>query len=157
MCWMNTSTVCLCHKSTMAAVQFCCRKVYVSMQTCSRKHALCSTNFTFAIVRTEGNLLPTQLTLQQQNYRPVLQQEIMLQTFSCKNEMWPKPTPTTTATTKNSAAYNSHSISIVHIQSSGAVWKSRWPSWAVRPNGPYGFCGRKELLNRASALVTVCP
>ena len=34
---------------------------------------------------------------------------------------------------------------------------SRWPSWAVRPNEPSGFCGRKELLNHASALVTACP
>ena len=42
-------------------------------------------------------------------------------------------------------------------QSSGAVWKSRWPPWAFRPNEPYGFCGRKATLNRASALVTICP
>ena len=43
-------------------------------------------------------------------------------------------------------------------QSSGVVWKSRWPSWAFRPNEPYGFCGRKATLNRArSTLVTVCP
>ena len=41
--------------------------------------------------------------------------------------------------------------------SSGAVWESRWPSWAVRPNEPSGFRGRKELLNHASALVTTCP
>jgi len=41
--------------------------------------------------------------------------------------------------------------------SSGAVWESRWTSWAVRPNEPSGFCGRKDLLNRASALVTTCP
>ena len=41
--------------------------------------------------------------------------------------------------------------------SSGTVWESRWPSWAVRPNEPSGFRGRKELLNRASALVTTCP
>ena len=33
-------------------------------------------------------------------------------------------------------------------QSSGAVWKSRWPSWAFRPNESYGFCGRKATLNR---------
>ena len=43
------------------------------------------------------------------------------------------------------------------LHSSGAVWESRWPSWAVRPNEPSGFRGRKELLNRASALVTTCP
>ena len=42
-------------------------------------------------------------------------------------------------------------------QSSGAVWKSRRPSWAPRPNEPYGFCGRKATLNHAHALVTVCP
>ena len=42
-------------------------------------------------------------------------------------------------------------------QSSGAVWKSRWPSWAPRPNEPYGFCGRKATLNHAYTLVTVCP
>ena len=33
------------------------------------------------------------------------------------------------------------------FQSSGAVWKSRWPSWAPRPNEPYSFCGRKATLN----------
>ena len=37
------------------------------------------------------------------------------------------------------------------------MWESRWTSWAVRPNEPSGFRGRKELLNRASALVTTCP
>ena len=41
--------------------------------------------------------------------------------------------------------------------SSGAVWESRWTPWAVRPNEPSGFRGRKDLLNRASALVTTCP
>ena len=35
--------------------------------------------------------------------------------------------------------------------------ESRWTSWAVRPNEPSGFRGRKDLLNRASALVTTCP
>ena len=41
--------------------------------------------------------------------------------------------------------------------SSGAVWESRWPSWAVRPNEPSGFCGRKATLNDASAaLVSAC-
>ena len=29
--------------------------------------------------------------------------------------------------------------------SSGAVWESRWPSWAVRPNEPSGFRGRKAI------------
>ena len=43
------------------------------------------------------------------------------------------------------------------VHSSGAVWESRWPFWAVRPNEPSGFRGRKDLLNRASALVTTCP
>ena len=42
-------------------------------------------------------------------------------------------------------------------QSSGVVWKSRWPSWAPRPNEPYGFCGPKATVNHAHALVTVCP
>ena len=41
--------------------------------------------------------------------------------------------------------------------SSGAVWESRWPSWAVRPNEPSGFRGCKAILNHASALVTACP
>ena len=31
-------------------------------------------------------------------------------------------------------------------QSSGAVRKSRWPSWAFRPNEPYGFRGRKATM-----------
>ena len=43
------------------------------------------------------------------------------------------------------------------VHSSGAVWESRWTSWAVRPNEPSGFRGRKDLLHRASALVTTCP
>ena len=41
--------------------------------------------------------------------------------------------------------------------SSGAVWESRWTSWAVRPSEPSDFRGRKDLLHRASALVTTCP
>ena len=45
----------------------------------------------------------------------------------------------------------------VVLHSSGAVWESRWTSWAVRPNEPSGFRGHKDLLNRASALVTTCP
>ena len=45
----------------------------------------------------------------------------------------------------------------IQTHSSGAVWESRWTYWAVRPNEPSGFRGRKELLNRASALVTTCP
>ena len=48
-------------------------------------------------------------------------------------------------------------IIILPFHSSGAVWESRWTSWAVRPNEPSGFRGRKDLLNRASALVTTCP
>ena len=35
------------------------------------------------------------------------------------------------------------------FQSSGAVWKSRWPSWTPRPNEPNGFCGRKAALDHA--------
>ena len=35
--------------------------------------------------------------------------------------------------------------------------KSRWPSWAFRPNEPYGFRGRKAILNHAHALVSACP
>ena len=57
--------------------------------------------------------------------------------------------------------YNLHRsmVSTTRLQSSGAVWKSRWPSGDFRPNEHYGFCGRKATaLNRtASALVTVCP
>ena len=44
---------------------------------------------------------------------------------------------------------------VTALHSSGAV--SRWPSWAVRPNEPSGFRGRKAILNHASALVTACP
>ena len=45
----------------------------------------------------------------------------------------------------------------VFVHSSGAVWESRWTSWAVRPNEPSGFRGRKAILNHASALVSACP
>ena len=48
-------------------------------------------------------------------------------------------------------------LSQFFTQSSAAVWKSRWPSRTFRPNEPYGLCGRKATLNRASTLVTVCP
>ena len=54
------------------------------------------------------------------------------------------------------APYKSDKQTTVYQHSSGAVWESRWTSWAVRPNEPSGFRGRKELLNRASALVTTC-
>ena len=37
--------------------------------------------------------------------------------------------------------------------SSRAVWESRWPSWAVRPNEPSGFRGRKDMLRHWSQLV----
>ena len=33
------------------------------------------------------------------------------------------------------------------------MWKSRWPSWAFRPNKPCGFCGRKAALNHWSHFV----
>ena len=33
------------------------------------------------------------------------------------------------------------------IQSSGAVWMSRWPSWAPVPNSHYGLSGCKATLN----------
>jgi len=29
------------------------------------------------------------------------------------------------------------------------LFKSRWPSWAFRPNERYGFCGRKATSNHA--------
>ena len=48
-------------------------------------------------------------------------------------------------------------VEVSHSHSSGAAWESRWPSWAVRPNEPSGFRGRKAILNHASALVTTCP
>ena len=41
--------------------------------------------------------------------------------------------------------------------SSEAMWESRWPSWAVRPNEPSGFHGHKAILNHALALVSACP
>ena len=54
--------------------------------------------------------------------------------------------------------YLSDYISIsIYIFISGAVWESRWPPWAVRPNEPSGFRGRKAILNHASALVSACP
>ena len=49
------------------------------------------------------------------------------------------------------------SILLYGPHSSGAVRELRWPSWAVRPNEPSGFRGRKAILNHASALVSACP
>ena len=51
--------------------------------------------------------------------------------------------------------YIDHSLCRMHKHSSGAVRESRWPFWAVRPNEPHGFRGRKATLNRA--LVSACP
>ena len=42
------------------------------------------------------------------------------------------------------------SKTILCTHSSGTVWKSRWPSWAVRPNEPSGFRGRNATLNHAA-------
>ena len=36
------------------------------------------------------------------------------------------------------------------------LWESRWRSWAVRPNEPSGFRGRKELLHRGHNLSLIC-
>ena len=57
------------------------------------------------------------------------------------------------------AVVNSVEDTIIMLvnHSSGAVWESRWPSWAVRPNEFSGFRGRKAVLNHASALVSACP
>ena len=40
-------------------------------------------------------------------------------------------------------------------QSTGAMPKSRWPSWAPRPNESYGLCGRKATLSLAYALISL--
>ena len=58
---------------------------------------------------------------------------------------------------QNSWTYTEVMAKLALCHSSGAVWESRWTSWAVRPNELSGFRGRKDLLNRASALVTACP
>ena len=55
-------------------------------------------------------------------------------------------------------AYIGMAVEVVSVHhSSGAVWESRWPSWAVRLNEPSGFRGRKAILNHAHALVSACP
>ena len=33
------------------------------------------------------------------------------------------------------------------------MWKSRWPSWAPRPNEPNGFCGGKATSNHSLSLI----
>ena len=66
-------------------------------------------------------------------------------------------TCTITLCTQKHLQYYTMHIETEQKHSSGAVWESRWPSWAVHPNEPSGFRGRKELLNRALALVTTCP
>ena len=64
------------------------------------------------------------------------------------------PTPATVYLAAGRTVKSSHAQPQCH--SSGAVWESRWPSWAVRPNEPSGFRGRKAILNHASALVSAC-
>ena len=53
--------------------------------------------------------------------------------------------------------YKKTATGLCRSHSSGAVWESRWPSWAVRPDEPSGFRGRKAILNHASGLVSACP
>ena len=46
------------------------------------------------------------------------------------------------------------------IYSLGAVWETRWPSWAGRLNEPSGFRWRKAIsswTDHVSAFVSVCP
>ena len=45
-----------------------------------------------------------------------------------------------------SVDFKQHLKKLCTLRSSGAVWKSRWTSWAPRPvpNSPCGFCGRKS-------------
>ena len=52
-----------------------------------------------------------------------------------------------------------HSLSVKERERFRAqeLCESRWPSWAVRPNEPYGFRGRKAILNHAHPLVSACP
>ena len=40
-------------------------------------------------------------------------------------------------------------VYVISTQSSGAVWKWRWLTWAPIPNSPYGLCGRKATLTWA--------
>ena len=76
---------------------------------------------------------------------------------------WPPPPPsvqlghTTTTESRTTMVFKKTRDKKTGTHSSGAVWESRWTSWAVRPNEPSGFRGRKDLLNHASALVSVCP
>ena len=44
---------------------------------------------------------------------------------------------------------------LITSHSTGAVWESRWPSWAVCPNEPSGFRGHKAILNHASACLSL--
>ena len=65
--------------------------------------------------------------------------------------------PSESAREQRIVLYKSDQSSSSLSHSSGAVSKSRWTSWAVRPNEPSGFRGHKAILNHASALVTACP
>ena len=48
-------------------------------------------------------------------------------------------------------------VLVAHSDIVHELCESRWQSWAVRPNEPSGFRGRKAILNHASALVSACP
>ena len=65
--------------------------------------------------------------------------------------------PSESAREQRIVLYKSDQSSSSLSHNSGAVSKSRWTSWAVRPNEPSGFRGSKDLLNHASALVPPCP
>ena len=58
---------------------------------------------------------------------------------------------------KDLARFMSIIRSLYVHHSPGVLWESRWTSWAVRPNEPSRFRGRKDILNHALVLVTACP
>ena len=59
---------------------------------------------------------------------------------------------TSWATLRHNAGAQCHAIVQELCESRGGR-----PGLSGRPNEPSGFCGRKDLLHRASALVTTCP
>ena len=52
----------------------------------------------------------------------------------------------------NGVAQRAHIVQELRCESRG-----QWTSWAVRPNEPSGFRGRKDLLNRALAWSQLVP
>ena len=79
-------------------------------------------------------------------------------TMQVKSTCAPAHTHAHTQTAEKDVGGDGRLKTKIMLQSSGAVWKSRWTSWAAPSLWPYGFCGHKETMKKSYSCApkTVC-